>query len=70
MIRPGTATVPVDFQAALESSPRARAFFCALNSRNRFAILFRVQNARKAATRVSRIEQFIRMLEKHEKLYP
>ena len=67
---PGTATVPVDFQAALESSPRARAFFCALNSRNRFAILFRVQNARKAATRVSRIEQFIRMLEKHEKLYP
>lgn len=44
---PGTTTVPVDFQAALESSPRARAFFCALNSRNRFAILFRVQNAER-----------------------
>ena len=67
---PGSATVPKDFQAALESSPQASAFFCTLNSRNRFAILFRIQNAKKPATRARRIEQFIRMLESQEKLYP
>ena len=67
---PGSATVPKDFQAALKSSPQASSFFCTLNSRNRFAILFRIQTAKKPAIRVRRIEQFIRMLENHEKLYP
>jgi uncharacterized protein YdeI (YjbR/CyaY-like superfamily) len=67
---PGSATVPEDFQAALKSSPQASAFFCTLNSQNRFAILFRIQTAKKPATRARRIEQFIRMLESHEKLYP
>jgi uncharacterized protein YdeI (YjbR/CyaY-like superfamily) len=67
---PGSATVPKDFQAALKSSPQASSFFCTLNSRNRFAILFRIQNAKKPATRARRIEQFIRMLDRHEKLYP
>ena len=65
---PSSATVPNDFQAALKHSPQARAFFRTLNSRNRFAILFRIQNAKKPATRARRIEQFIRMLENHEKL--
>jgi uncharacterized protein YdeI (YjbR/CyaY-like superfamily) len=67
---PSVATAPVDFQAALKSSPQASAFFRTLNSRNRFAILFRIQGAKKPATRARRIEQFIRMLENHEKLYP
>ena len=67
---PGSTTVPEDFQTALKSSPQASAFFCTLNSRNRFAILFRIQTAKKPATRARRIEQFIRMLESHEKLYP
>jgi uncharacterized protein YdeI (YjbR/CyaY-like superfamily) len=64
------ATVPEDFQAALKSSPPASAFFRTLNSRNRFAILFRIQTAKRPATRARRIEQFIRMLENHDKLYP
>jgi uncharacterized protein YdeI (YjbR/CyaY-like superfamily) len=67
---PSAATVPADLQAALDSSPQARAFFATLNSQNRFAILFRIQIAKKPETRASRIEQFIRMLENHEKLYP
>jgi uncharacterized protein YdeI (YjbR/CyaY-like superfamily) len=67
---PRAATVPKDLQAALKSSPQASAFFGTLNSRNRFAILFRIQNAKKPATRARRIQQFIRMLESHEKLYP
>lgn len=61
---------PPDLQAALDKRPKARAFFATLNSQNRYAILFRIQTARKTETRRKRIEQFIRMLERHEKLYP
>ena len=67
---PSEATVPSDFQAELDRNAQAKAFFAMLNSQNRYAILFRIQTAKKAETRTKRIEQFIRMLEKHEKLYP
>jgi uncharacterized protein YdeI (YjbR/CyaY-like superfamily) len=67
---PRAATVPADFQTALKNRPQASAFFGTLNSQNRFAILFRLQTAKKSGTRARRIEQFIRMLENHEKLYP
>ncbi len=67
---PKSASVPSDFQAALDKTAKAKAFFATLNSRNRYAILFRIQTAKKAETRIKRIEEFIRMLEKNEKLYP
>lgn len=65
-----TTTIPPDLQMALNKSPEAAAFFATLNSQNRYAILFRIQTAKKSETRQKRIEQFIRMLERHEKLYP
>jgi uncharacterized protein YdeI (YjbR/CyaY-like superfamily) len=65
-----TATVPDDLQAALDSNAEAGAFFATLNSTNRYAILFRIQTAKKAETRAKRIQEFIAMLERHEKLYP
>jgi uncharacterized protein YdeI (YjbR/CyaY-like superfamily) len=65
-----SASVPDDFQAALDQHPRAKAFFATLNSANRYAILFRIQTAKKAETRTKRIEQFIRMLENREMLHP
>src|SRR5262249_44393094 len=65
-----SASVPDDFQAALDQHEEARAFFATLNSRNRYAILFRIQTAKKAETRAKRIEQFIRMLVNHKTLYP
>ena len=65
-----SASVPVDFQAALDQHAGARAFFGTLTSRNRYAILFRIQTAKKAETRAKRIEQFIQMLANHETLYP
>ncbi len=65
-----TASVPDDFQAELDKNPKAQAFFNTLDSGNRYAILFRLQTARTAETRARRIEQFIRMLEKHEKIHP
>ena len=64
------ATMPDDLQAALDANPQAAAFFATLNSVNRYAILFRVQTAKTPATRAKRIEQFVQMLEKGEKLYP
>src|SRR5262249_39116343 len=65
-----SASVPDDFQAALDQHVAAKAFFATLNTRNRYAILFRIQTAKKAETRAKRIEQFIRMLANHEMLYP
>jgi uncharacterized protein YdeI (YjbR/CyaY-like superfamily) len=65
-----SATVPDDFQAELDKNGEAKAFFDTLNRQNRYAILFRIQTAKKAETRAKRIRQFIEMLEKKEKLYP
>jgi uncharacterized protein YdeI (YjbR/CyaY-like superfamily) len=66
----GTAVPPVDFQKALDQHATAKAFFATLNSQNRYAILFRIQTAKKVETRQKRIAQFIDMLEKQEKIYP
>jgi uncharacterized protein YdeI (YjbR/CyaY-like superfamily) len=67
---PSGATVPEDFQAELDRNAEAKAFFVTLNSANRYAILWRIQTAKKAETRAKRIREFIRMLEKHEKIHP
>jgi uncharacterized protein YdeI (YjbR/CyaY-like superfamily) len=64
------ATVPDDLQAALEQNPPAYDFFRTLNSVNRYAIIFRVQSAKKAETRAARIEKFVAMLARGEKIYP
>jgi uncharacterized protein YdeI (YjbR/CyaY-like superfamily) len=63
-------SVPEDFQAALDKNKKAKAFFTSLNSANRYAILFRVHNAKKPETRTKRIGQLIEMLEKGEKIHP
>ncbi|MFN0107777.1 MAG: YdeI/OmpD-associated family protein [Blastocatellia bacterium] len=64
------ATVPDDFQVELDGNPKAKKFFATLNSVNRYAILFRIQTAKKAETRAKRIQLFIQMLEKGEKIHP
>lgn len=67
---PSNATVPPDLQKALDANPRAKDFFHTLSGANRYAILFRVQTAKKAETREKRIRQYVEMLERHEKLHP
>jgi uncharacterized protein YdeI (YjbR/CyaY-like superfamily) len=62
-------SIPEDFQAALDKNKKAKAFFATLNSANRYAILFRIETAKKAETRAKRIQQFAEMLERGEKLY-
>ncbi len=63
-------TIPGDFQAELDANKKAKAFFATLNSANRYAILFRLQTAKRPETRAKRLRQFIDMLENHEKLHP
>ncbi|MFF4439476.1 YdeI family protein [Streptomyces sp. NPDC001621] len=64
------ATVPDDLQKALDAAPAARDFFATLDSRNRFAILHRIEDAKKPETRTARIEKFVAMLAEEKKLYP
>lgn len=66
---PTAMTVPDDLEARLRESPRARRFFQQLDSRNRYAILYRLQDAKRQATRQRRLEKFVRMLEAHETLH-
>jgi uncharacterized protein YdeI (YjbR/CyaY-like superfamily) len=64
-----TMSVPEDFEAALAKHPKAAAFFQNLNSANRYAILFRLHDARKPETRARRIQQFVQMLKEGKKLH-
>lgn len=64
-----TATVPDDLAAALAKNAKARRMFETLNSVNRYAILFRIGNAKKPETRARRIEQFVEMLARGETLH-
>lgn len=63
------ATVPPDLQAALDANPAAAAFFATLRGANRYAILYRVQDAKRPETRARRIERFVAMLERGETLH-
>jgi uncharacterized protein YdeI (YjbR/CyaY-like superfamily) len=65
---PSRATVPEDLAAALEESG-GRAFFDALDGRNRYAILHRVQTAKKPETRAARIVKFAAMCASGERIH-
>src|SRR3954468_22269570 len=64
------ASVPEDLQRELDANPDAAAFFATLESYNRYAILYRLQEAKKPETRAKRIEKFIGMLKRGEKVHP
>lgn len=67
---PSTIQVPDDLRAALDAEPAAAAAFAGLNSQNRYAVLHRVQDAKKPETRARRVETFVAMLARGETLYP
>lgn len=64
---PSTSTIPEDFAAAL--SEQGAANFAAMNSANRYAMLYRIQEAKRPATRAARIEKFAAMCERGESLH-
>jgi uncharacterized protein YdeI (YjbR/CyaY-like superfamily) len=62
--------VPEDLAAALAAKPKAQAMFEILTSQNRYAVLLRIDSAKRAETRARRIEQFVAMLARGETVYP
>ena len=65
-----TATVPEDLSRELEKNEKARKFFSELNSRNRYVILYQIQDAKRPETRARRIAKFVAMLAEQKKPYP
>jgi len=61
--------IPEDFQKLLDENKEAKIYYESLNKLNRFAILSRLQTARKPETREKRLKQFMEMLNKKEKIY-
>ena len=64
-----TAEVPDDLRRRLDEEPAAKVRFDALDSRNRYAILYRIQEAKRPETRARRIEQFVAMLREGRTIY-
>jgi uncharacterized protein YdeI (YjbR/CyaY-like superfamily) len=62
-------TVPDDLERALAASPRARAAFDQLSAQNRYAILYRLNDAKRPETRARRLAKFVAMLEAGETLH-
>jgi len=63
------AKVPDDLEAALAASPAAAEFFAGLDSANRYAILYRLDEAKKPETRQRRLRKFVAMLERGETVH-
>jgi uncharacterized protein YdeI (YjbR/CyaY-like superfamily) len=64
-----TITVPDDLRQALDASPEAAAFFETLDGINRYAVLYRVGDCKKPETRARRIEKFVAMLARGERIH-
>ena len=58
--------VPHDLAQALANEPKASTMFENLSAQNRYAILYRVETAKRQETRAKRIEQFVEMLARGE----
>jgi uncharacterized protein YdeI (YjbR/CyaY-like superfamily) len=67
---PASAEVPGDLAAALAAEPAAQTAFAGLDGRNRYAVLYRVAEAKRPDTRARRIEQLVAMLARGETIYP
>jgi uncharacterized protein YdeI (YjbR/CyaY-like superfamily) len=65
-----TIDVPDDLRRELDARPGAKAFFAELSSQNRYAILYRLQDAKRPETRARRLRKFVAMLEAGETIYP
>jgi uncharacterized protein YdeI (YjbR/CyaY-like superfamily) len=64
-----TITAPEDFLEALKAHPEAQRFFEQISAQNRYAVLYRIQDAKKPETRVRRIGKFVAMLQEGKTLH-
>jgi uncharacterized protein YdeI (YjbR/CyaY-like superfamily) len=64
------AEVPEDLAAALAANPTAAAAFAGLSGQNRFSLLFRIGNVKRAETRAAKIAGYVAALERGETIHP
>lgn len=64
-----TASVPPDLQRELDANPAAAAFFDSLDGANRYAVIYRLDEAKKPETRERRLRKFVEMLERGERIH-
>jgi len=57
-----TATVPSDFQKALDAEPAAAEFFESLGNTKRYSFLYRIRDAKRPETRARRIAEYVALL--------
>ena len=62
--------VPDDLRVAVATSPRARAMWDVLTRTNRYAVLYRVHEAKRAETRARRVKQYVEMLARGDTPHP
>jgi uncharacterized protein YdeI (YjbR/CyaY-like superfamily) len=62
--------VPDDLSDALAASPEAQAMWDVLTRTNRFAVLYRVQEAKRPETRARRVAQYVEMLSRGDTPHP
>lgn len=67
---PSKIGVPPDLQKEFDANPAAARFFETLDSQNRYAVLYRIQDAKRPETRARRIAQYVEMLADGRKLHP
>nr|WP_271214109.1 YdeI/OmpD-associated family protein [Rhodococcus wratislaviensis]GLK41449.1 hypothetical protein GCM10017611_83250 [Rhodococcus wratislaviensis] len=63
------AEIPQDFLDALAQNPEAEAFYATLDSHNRYAVYYRLQDATRPETRARRIEKFVQQLSERRKFH-
>ncbi len=63
------AKVPIDLARELDRNTAAREFFSTLDSSNRYAIIYRLNDAKRPETRKRRLRKFVGMLERGEKIH-
>jgi uncharacterized protein YdeI (YjbR/CyaY-like superfamily) len=66
---PRNITVPADLARELKKCPAAKKLFSGLDAQNRYAILYRIHDAKKPETRARRIAKYVAMLERGETIY-
>ena len=64
-----TAQVPPDLQRELDANPAAAGFFAGLDSTNRYAVIYRLNDAKRPETRERRLHKFVAMLQRGEKIH-
>jgi uncharacterized protein YdeI (YjbR/CyaY-like superfamily) len=64
-----SATVPDDLQSELDRDPRLAAAFAALDARNRYSIIWRINDAKRPDTRARRVDKYVEMLRRGERIH-